>query len=82
MPLSPACGVYISRLIRCAGACFAFGDFSKRDRLLAEKLMLRGCSGSRLGSSFREFYGRYNDLVCDYKLSLAHMLNDLFHAVC
>jgi hypothetical protein len=28
------------------------------------------------------FYGRYNDLVCDYKLSLAHMLNDLFHTIC
>jgi hypothetical protein len=24
----------------------------------------------------------YNDLVCDYKLSLAHMLNDLFHTLC
>jgi hypothetical protein len=32
--------------------------------------------------SFRKFYGRYNDLVCDYKLSLAYMLNDLFHTLC
>ena len=37
---------------------------------------------NRLKSSFRKFYGRYNDLVCDYKLSLAHMLNDLFHTIC
>jgi hypothetical protein len=37
---------------------------------------------SRLKSSFRKFYGCYNDLVCDYKLSLAHMLNDLFHTIC
>jgi hypothetical protein len=29
-----------------------------------------------------KFYGRYNDLVCDYKLSLAHMLNYLFHTIC
>jgi hypothetical protein len=29
-------------------------------------------------SSFCKFYGRYNEIVCDYKLSLAHMLNDLF----
>jgi hypothetical protein len=28
------------------------------------------------------FYGCYNDLVCNYKLSLAHMLNDLFHRLC
>ena len=33
-------------------------------------------------SSFRKFYGRYNDLVCGYNLSLAHMLNDLFHTIC
>jgi hypothetical protein len=35
-----------------------------------------------LKPSFHRFYGRYNDLVYDYKLSLAHMLNDLFHTLC
>jgi hypothetical protein len=28
-----------------------------------------------------KFYGHYNDLVCDYKLPLAHMLDDLFHTI-
>jgi hypothetical protein len=28
-----------------------------------------------------KFYGRYNDLVCDYKVSVAHMLDDLFHTL-
>jgi hypothetical protein len=82
MPLSPACGVCVSRLVRCAGACFAYGDFSERGGLLAEGLMLRGCGGSRFGSSFRGFCGRCGDLVCDYKLSLAYVLNGLFRAVC
>jgi hypothetical protein len=36
---------------------------------------------SRLQSSFRKFYGRYNDLVCEYKLPLVHMLDDLFHSI-
>jgi hypothetical protein len=44
--------------------------------------MLQGYNESRLKSSFRKFYSRYNDLVCDHKLSLAHMLNDLFHTIC
>jgi hypothetical protein len=44
--------------------------------------MLPGDNESRLTLSFRKFYGRYNDLVCDYKLSLAHMLDDLFHTIC
>ena len=42
--------------------------------------MLQGYNESRLKSSFRKFYG--NDLVCDYKLSLSHMLTDLFHTLC
>ena len=65
-----------------ARACFAYEDVSKRGKLLTNKLMLQGYNESRLKSSFRKFYGRYNDLVCDYKLSLAHMLNDLFHTIC
>jgi hypothetical protein len=55
---------------------------SKRGQLLTKKLMLHGYNESRLKSSFRKFYGCYNDLVCDYKLSLAHILNDLFHTIC
>jgi hypothetical protein len=82
VPLSPAYGVYISQLIRYARACFAYEDFSKRGKLLAKKLMLQGCRESHLKSSFREFYGRYGDLVCDCRLSLAHVLDDLFHTVC
>ena len=82
IPLSPAYGVYISQLIRYARACFAYEDFSKQGKLLTNKLMLQGYNESRLKSSFRKFYGRYNVLVCDYKLSLTHMLNDLFHTIC
>jgi hypothetical protein len=29
--------------------------------------------------AFRQFYGRYNDLMYIYKLSLSHMLFDIFH---
>ena len=69
--------------IRYARSCFAYYDFSKGGKLLTNKLMLQGYKNeSRLKSSFRKFCGRYSDLVCDYKLSLAHMLNDLFHTIC
>jgi hypothetical protein len=37
-----------------------------------KKLMLQGYNASRLKSLFCKFYSRYNDLICDYKLSLAH----------
>jgi hypothetical protein len=59
--------VYVSQLIWYARARFAYEDFSKRGRLLTYKLMLQGYNESRLKSSFRKFYGYYNDFVCDYK---------------
>ena len=82
VPLSPAYGVYVSQLIRYARTCHAYDDFLKRGQLLTKKLMLQAYNESRFKSSFRKFYGRYNDLVCDYKFSLSHMLTDLFHTLC
>ena len=70
VPLSPAYGVCVSQLIRYARACHAYDDFLKRGQLLTKKLMMQGYNESRLKLSFRKFYGRYNDLACDYKLSL------------
>jgi hypothetical protein len=83
IPLSPVYGVYISKLIRYPRTCFAYEDFLKWCKLLTKTLILfQGYNESRSKSSFRKFYGHYNDLVCNYKLSLAHMLNDLFHTIC
>jgi hypothetical protein len=81
IPLSPAYVVYVSQLIQYTKACFAYEDFSKRGRLLTNKLMLQGYNESRFKSSFCKFYGHYNHLVCDYKLPLAHMLDGLFHTI-
>jgi hypothetical protein len=78
IPLSSAYGVYVSQLIRYTRICFVYEDFSKRGKLLTNKLMMQGYNESRVKSSFCKFYGLYNDLVCDYKLLLAHMLDDLF----
>jgi hypothetical protein len=47
-----------------------------------QKLDIAEITNLVLISSFRKFYGRYNDLVCDYKLSLTHMLSDLFRTLC
>jgi hypothetical protein len=62
VPLLPAYGLYISQLILYAIACFAYEDFSKRGKVLKNKLMLQGYNQCRLKWSFRKFYGRYNDL--------------------
>jgi hypothetical protein len=40
--------------------------------------MSQGFLQSRLQAAFHKFYGRYNDLVCQYSLSLGQMLTDVF----
>jgi hypothetical protein len=57
------------------------GFVLKRSQLLTKTLMVQGYNKSRLKSSFCKLYGHYNDLVCDYRLSLTHTLNDLFHTI-
>jgi hypothetical protein len=52
VPLSPAYGLYICLLIPYTRACFAYEDFSKRGRLLTNKLMLQGYNESHLKLSF------------------------------
>jgi hypothetical protein len=68
-PFLHAYCVYVSRLVRSAGEIiFACRNVSKRGRLVAKVMLLRGCGGYRLGSSFCEFHGRCGDLVCNCKL--------------
>ena len=40
IPLSSAYGVYIYQMIRYTRACFAYEDFSKRGKLLTNKLIM------------------------------------------
>jgi hypothetical protein len=82
VPASPACGVCVSQLVRCAGACSACDRFLVRGGLLAGGLMSRGFRVSRLQAAFRGFYGRCGGLVCPYKLSLGHMLSGVFRSSC
>jgi hypothetical protein len=79
IPASPAYGVYISQLIRYARACSTSDQFLVQGNLFTDKLMSQGFQLSRLQAAFRKFYGRYNDRICPYNLSLGHMLSDMFH---
>jgi hypothetical protein len=58
--------------------CSTYDQFLSRGRLLTDKLMLQGFLQSRLMSTFCKFYDRYNDLIHNHKLSLSHMLSDIF----
>jgi hypothetical protein len=41
--------------------------------------MSKGFLQSRLQAAFRKFYGRYNDLACQYNLPLGQILSTVFH---
>jgi hypothetical protein len=79
IPASPAYGVYISQLIGYARACLTYNQLLVRGSLLTNKLMSQEFQQSRLQAALRKFYGRYNDIICPYNLSLGHKLSDMFH---
>jgi hypothetical protein len=65
-------------LTQCASACSAYEQFLSRGRLLTSNLMLQVFLQSHLISAFPKLYGRYNNAVYNYKLSLSHTLYDNF----
>jgi hypothetical protein len=60
-------------LIRFARACSTYDQFLIRRSLLTRKFMSQGFLQSRLQAALLKFYGRYNDLVCQYNLSLGQI---------
>ena len=77
IPSSPAYSVFISQLIRYARTCSSYECFILRARRLSSKLLKQGYLVERLKSSFRQFYGRYGDLIEQYGVTLSRMLNDI-----
>jgi hypothetical protein len=61
---------------------FCVLELFKATQTTDKTVNVEGYNESYLKASFRKFYGGYNDLVCDYNSSLAHMLNDLFPTLC
>ena len=77
IPSSPAYGVFISQFIRYTRACSMYECFILRAMRLSSKLLKQGYLVERLKSSFRNFDGRYGDLIQQYEVSFSRMLNDI-----
>ena len=79
VPQSPSYGVYnISQLIRYARASTLYDDFLSRSCRLTSKLLRQGYERFKLISAFKKFYGRHKILVDRYKVSVTHIISDLF----
>ena len=69
IPSSPAYGVFISQFIKYTRDCSMYECFILRARRLSSKLLKQGYLVERLKSSFRNFNGRYGDLIQQYEVS-------------
>ena len=69
--------LYISQLILYARASTLYDDFLSRS-CLTSKLMGQGYERFKLISAFKKFYGRNKILVDRYKVSVTHIISDLF----
>ena len=78
IPASPAYGVYISQLIRYAGASSNYSDFLKRHLHLRNRLPDQGYEKIRLIRSLKNFIFRYQDIVQIYSVSAETIINDAF----
>ena len=63
--------MFISQLIRYARAYSSYECFILRARRLFSKLLKQGYLAECLKLSFRKFYGRYEDLIQQYEVSLS-----------
>ena len=70
---APAYGIYISQLMRYSRAGGSYQDFLDRGLLLTRKLLNKGFLLIHLKLSLRKCYGRQNDLVDRYGISVSQM---------
>ena len=77
IPSSSTYDVFICQLIRYARACPSYECFILRDRRLSSKLLKQGYLVGCLKALFRKCYGRYEDLIQQYEVSLSWMLHGI-----
>ena len=70
IPVRPAYGVYVSRLVCFARACSDMSDFIKRHSLLVNKLVTQGYKVKVLRKQFSNFFQNHSDLLRHYDIQL------------
>ena len=79
VPRRPSYGVYISQLIRFAGASWHVTYFKNRNKFLTAKLLKRGYRYHKLRKAFSKFYRRHFELIEKYPVSLKkNLCNKVF----
>ena len=79
IPICPAYGVYISRLVAFARACSDFNEFFQRHLVLAKKLVHQGFLKSKLHKIFIQFVNRHEPLVSKYHLDWQSHIKEILN---
>ena len=74
IPVRPAYGVYVSRLVCFARACSDVSDFIERHNLLVKKLVTQGYTVKNLRKQFSKFFDKHIELVRHYNIQLSLFL--------
>ena len=74
VPRSTSYGVYISQFFRFARAFSYVADFSTRNKLLTQKLLIQGYRYNKLHKTFSKFYRGYHDLISKFQVGLKSLL--------
>ena len=74
VPRSASCGVYVSRLVRFAGAPGCVPGFGARSGLLTQKFLNQGYRYHWLRETFSKFYRRWCDLISGFQVGLKSLL--------
>ena len=72
----PSYGAYILQLVRYARCCSYYDDFRHCHQMLVERLVSQRYQYQCLRSSFKKFYGRYQDLIVKYQRSVLDIVRD------
>ena len=75
VPRSTSYGVYISQLIRFAGASSYVADLNTRNKLFPQKLLKQGYQYHELRKPFSKSYRRYYDLISKFQVGLNSLLH-------
>ena len=70
VPRRTSYGVYISQLIRFAGASSNLSDFNCRNKTFTAKLLRQGYRYFKLRKAFSKFYRRHSALIEKYNVGL------------
>ena len=73
IPVSPACGVYVSRITAFARNCTNFTDFNHRHKSLFDKLVKQGYTKTKLKKVFLIFKYKYQHILQKYVVFYGHI---------